>query len=177
MSVEDNENIEEEFNKILKAEYSQDWLHIKIPPKLIAVFCFTLPALLMLSGSNYHHNITVTLFFSLVMGTGFYAYYRYHKVFSLFFSESKPLNQIIREVRAQDELENRFGMTTPAAPDNKAPEEEYADFDTLIQQLEASMEPDEMNLTTLFDRADSEPATLNTPKKRTSWFRRLLGRK
>lgn len=92
-SVEGNENIEEVFNNILKEEYKQEWQIIAIPRKLITLLCYALPALLMLGTADYHsQNVLVILFFSFIVGTGFYSYVRHQSVLRAFFSNDKPLN-------------------------------------------------------------------------------------
>ena len=165
--VEGNESIEESFNKILKA----------ISPNLVALLCYCLPAMLMLSSADYHrHNVFVVLFFSLIIGTGFYGYYRNHAVLKAFFSNDRPVHQVVRDIRAQ-------GTSTHSAASvetDKLTAEEESDWGIIVTQLEKSMEMDEdsdsMNLSTLFDRAESEQATLPQPQ-RASWLKRLFRRK
>lgn len=174
-SVEGNENIEETFNEILKEEYKQDWELIVIPPKIITLLCFSLPALLMISSTDYHeHNIFVILFFSCIIGIGFYSSYRHQVVRRAFYSNDKPLNQVIRKVRAQ----GKQNLILPAP--NRLSVEEESDWGLIINQLERSMEMDDdsdnMDLATLFDRTESEQATLPQPN-RTSWLSRLFRRK
>jgi hypothetical protein len=169
MSVEGNGKIEEEFNKILKEEYRQEWQTIPISPVMVAVLCYALPALLLIGAQDYHHsNIVATLFFSAIIGTGFYAYYRNYAVTRAFFSNSKPKKQVLQELRAQENIEARLGV-----PDGTGlNEDEEHDWNTLVSQLEASMESDTMTLSTLFDRAETNQATL----PRRSWFSRLFRR-
>lgn len=169
-SVEGNENIEEVFNQILKEEYKQEWQLIAFPPKLVAFFCYALPALLMLSSGDYHtQNVLVLLFLSAIIGTGLYMHYRYHSVIKAFFSNDKPLNQIVREVQV------RAKNNPPSSPLTQV---EESDWNLIISKFEKSMEAededsDTMNLSTLFDR--TEQTTL--PPKRASWLSRFFGRK
>lgn len=174
-SVEGNENVEETFNKILREEYKQDWELIAIPPKIIALLCYSLPALLMISSGDYHdHNIFVILFFSGIIGTGFYSSYRHQAVRRAFYSDDKPNSQVIRKIREQGKLNAEL----PAS--ERLSIEEEADWGSIVNQLERSMEMDEdsggMDLATLFDRTESEQATLPQPQ-RTSWLSRLFRRK
>lgn len=168
-SVEGNENIEEVFNKILKEEYKQEWELIVIPKKLMAFFCYTIPALLMLGAGDYHNqNVLVILFFSAIIGTGTYSYLRHQTVLKAFFSNDRPISQVIHEVRSQTKTNS---SSTPLT------QEEETDWNFLVAKLEKSMESEEdsdtMNLSTLFDR--TEQTTL--PPKRASWLSRLFGRK
>lgn len=174
-SVEGNENIEEAFNAILKEEYKQEWGLIAIPRKIVALFCYAFPIMMMLSTADYHHhNIFAVLFFGSIIGTGFYSYYRHSSVVKAFFSNDKPASQVIRDVRAQALTH----IHTPEA--GQLTREEEADWGLIVDKLEQSMEmvdddSDSMNVSTLFDRAESEQATLQ-PKK-SSWLQRLFGRK
>lgn len=170
-SEEGNENIDNLFNKILKEEYKQEWKLIVIPKKFIAFLCYTLPALLMLSSGDYHNqNVLVILFFSSIVGTGFYSYLRHHTSLKAFFSNEKPLNKVIEEVKAQ---RSNTDFT------NKLTVEEESDWSLIVSNLEKSMETSEaesaetMNLSTLFDRA--EP--VKDQVKKPSWFSKIFGRK
>jgi hypothetical protein len=178
MSVEDNKDIEEEFNRILSEEYKQDWETIVIPPKIVALFCYSIPALMLISSQDYHHqNVMAVLFFSFIVGAGFHGFYRYHTVVKAFFSNEKPVSQVIRDIRAQEALDERSGGSTT----NSLTEVAEQDWDAMMVQLEHSMDTnlnpdsDVMNVSTIFDRAESEQATL-APPTRTSWFKRLFRR-
>lgn len=165
-SVEGNENIEETFNKILQEEYKQQWELISVPKKLMAFFCYTLPALLLLGVGDYHNqNVLVILFFSAIIGTGCYSYLRHQTAMKSFFSNDRPLSQVIQEVKSQKN--DSFSLS----------EEEESDWSLIVAKLEKSMETeddsDNMTLSTLFDR--SEPTVL--PTKRASWLSRFFGRK
>lgn len=180
MSVEDKSSIEEEFNRILSQEYKQEWITIVIPSKIKAIFCYSLPALMMIGSTDYHHqNVFAVLFFSFIIGAGFHSFYHYHAVVRAFFSNEKPLTQVIREVRAQDALDDLSGASTSNSTSLTPVEEQ--DWDELMLQLEKSMDlnpdPDstEMNVATLFDRSESEQPTLPQPT-RTSWLKRLFRR-
>lgn len=169
-SVEGNENIEEVFNQILREEYKQEWKLIAIPRKLIAFLCYTIPAMLMLSSGDYHNqNVLAILFFSAIIGAGFYNYLRHHTSLKAFFSNEKPLSEVIDEVKAQ---------AKNVITSDKLTVEEESDWSLIVSKLEKSMETesgdsDTMNLSTLFDRTDQ--TTL--PPKRASWLSRFFGRK
>lgn len=170
-SVEGNENIEEAFNKILREEYKQEWKLITIPRKLLAFLCYTIPAMLMLSAGDYHtQNVLVILFFSSIIGAGFYSYLRQHVTLKAFFSNDRPLRQVIDKVKAQNGNELH---------EEKLTVEEESDWSLIISKLERSMnttedeDSDTMNLSTLFDRGEQT----TFPPKKTSWLSRLFGRK
>ena len=131
----------------------------------------------MFSSADYHNqNVMAILFFSALIGTGFYGYYHSHAVIRSFFSNEKPSIHVIRSVEAQQSV----GQIPQPAPDSRSlTEEEESDWGIIVAQLEKSMEMEEeesdsMNLSSLFDRAETEQATL--PQTRTSWFKRFFGR-
>ena len=173
-SVEGNEEVEAEFNKILKEEFKQEWHLIDVSPKIATLMCYLLPCLLMTAWSDYHHhNLFATLIFALIIGAGLHGYYRHQVVVKAFFSSDRPVGEVIREIRDREARERQAEQPVVAV-------QEEEDWDEIVARLEVSMDniddngnsnSDKMNLATLFDRGDSAP---RLAKK--SWFGRIFKR-
>lgn len=170
-----NENIDEDFNQILKEEYSQDGVIINIPSYLVAVFCYSLPTLTLINSANYNDDLLAVLFSGLVSGTGFYAYYRYNHVLRLLLKpNTRPLSRTIRDVRYQEQFELQLPKTEENIYTISDDEEEW---ENILSKLEQSMEQVEdensetMNASTLFDRPETPQMA---PPEKISWFKRLF---
>lgn len=172
MSVEGNENMNKELDQILKEEYKQDWKTVALTPRIMALICYCVPSLAIMAGHNYHHyNAVTSLFFSLVIGTSLFFGVRYSVAMRAFQSNDKPSARVLSAIRAQ---EGKATMSDEEAAETAivlAPEE--MDWDSLVSSFEETMNSDDMDLSTLFERSESQQ---RTQSRKGSWFDRFFRR-
>lgn len=176
MSVEDN-NIEDEFNKILQNENTPEEELFAVPPIIAALLCYCVPTLLIMSNLDYRHqNILVALFLGTIIGTGFLAMYRYYAITKSFLNEEKPSRQVIKDVQAQGMLDNGVTVNS-SAPQLALNSDGEPDWENIVTKLEDSLNStDTLNVSTLFDRSSTGQANAHS-SSRESWLKRLFRRK
>lgn len=176
MSVEDN-NIEDEFKKILQHENAPVEEPMTVPPLIATLLCYCIPTLLIMSTLDYRQqNIMIAVILGVIIGTGFLVMYRHSAIEKAFYGEEKPSQQVIKDVQAQGMLDKRAAVAS-SAPQLALNAEGEPDWDNLITKLEDSLNnTDTLNVSTMFDRPLRKSAGTH-PSHLESWLQRLFRRK
>lgn len=177
----EEKKIQEEFNRILASEKKTDWARFSISNKLLALFCYGIPALMFLSGYHPNKDMISAIIFTAILGTGFYTYFRHERVVRAFFTNSKPLKEVIAEIKAQESLDRRANPSEPVlsdTPTSLSPVEEK-DWEMILNNFDAAVEDlnnptdNTMSANSIFDRQQNNQT--DTPPG-TSWISRFFKR-